>query len=138
MQLRGQFCEIFTYLLTLFFVLLRLLIPLLKTIPFDNGKEFTQHETMAKALDCETYFARPYRSSERGQNENANGLLHKYFPKTTEQVNVALKQIVEAVEAVDKLNSRLRRCLGFKIPYEVFEELTVVKIGNLRVYALMT
>lgn len=43
-----------------------------KTITFDNGKEFTQHESIAKELSCDTYFAKPYHSWERGQHENAN------------------------------------------------------------------
>ncbi|MCP4234646.1 MAG: IS30 family transposase [Aestuariibacter sp.] len=107
----------------------------IKTITFDNGKEFTLHEPIAEALDCETYFARPYHSWERGQNENANGLLRQYFPKTMELVDVAMKQVFEAV---DKLNSRPRKCLGFKTPYEVFEELTGVNIRNLMGYALIT
>jgi IS30 family transposase len=106
-----------------------------KTITFDNGKEFSLHEAIAKALGCDTYFARPYHSWERGQNENANGLLRQYFPKTRELVNVAMKQVFEAV---DKLNSRPRKCLGFKTPYEVFEELTGVNIRNLMGYALIT
>jgi IS30 family transposase len=109
--------------------------PFVKTITFDNGKEFTLHEPIAKALDCETYFAKPYHSWERGQNENANGLLRQYFPKTMELVDVAIKQVFEAV---DKLNSRPRKCLGFKTPYEVFEELTGVNIRNLMGYALIT
>ena len=106
-----------------------------ETITFDNGKEFSLHEAIAKALGCDTYFARPYHSWERGQNENANGLLRQYFPKSKELVNVAMKQVVEAV---DKLNSRPRKCLGFKTPYEVFEELTGVNIRNLMGYALIT
>ncbi len=81
-----------------------------ETITFDNGKEFSLHEAIAKALGCDTYFARPYHSWERGQNENANGLLRQYFPKSMELVNVAMKQVLEAV---DKLNSRPRKCLGF-------------------------
>jgi len=52
-----------------------------KTITFDNGKEFTLHETIAKTIDCATFFAKPYHSWERGQNENANGLLRQFFPK---------------------------------------------------------
>jgi IS30 family transposase len=52
------------------------------TLTFDNGKEFARHETLAKELNCHTYFAKPYHSWERGQNENANGLLRQYFPKT--------------------------------------------------------
>jgi transposase, IS30 family len=109
--------------------------PFVKTITFDNGKEFSLHEGIAEALGCNTYFAQPYHSWERGQNENANGLLRQYFPKAMELVNVAMKQVFEAV---DKLNSRPRKCLEFKTPYEVFEELTGVNIKNLMGYALIT
>ncbi len=105
-----------------------------ETITFDNGKEFSLHEAIAKALGCDTYFARPYHSWERGQNENANGLLRQYFPKSMELVNVAMKQVFEAV---DKLNSRPRKCLGSKTPYEVFEKLTGVNIKNIMGYALI-
>ena len=91
------------------------------------------HEAMAKALECDTYFARPYPSWERGQNENANGLLRQYFPKSKELFHVTMKQVFKAV---DKLNSRPRKCLEFKTPYEVFEELTGVNIRNLIGYAL--
>jgi IS30 family transposase len=51
------------------------------TITFDNGREFCKHLDIAKALNCETYFAKPYHSWERGLNENHNGLLRQYFPK---------------------------------------------------------
>jgi IS30 family transposase len=42
---------------------------------FDNGREFAKNAQIAQKLDCKTYFAKPYHSWERGQNENANGLL---------------------------------------------------------------
>ena len=106
-----------------------------KTITFDNGKEFTLHEKIATDLNCETFFAKPYHSWERGQNENANGLLRQYFPKTMELVDVSLKQVLEAV---DKLNNRPRKCLNFKTPYEVFENLTGVDVKKLTGYALIT
>ena len=106
-----------------------------ETITFDNGKEFTMHEAIAKALDCDTYFAKPYHSWERGQNENANGLLRQYFPKAMELIDVTMKQVLVAVE---KLNNRPRKCLGFKTPYEAFEEHTGLNIKNMTGYALMT
>jgi len=106
-----------------------------KTITFDNGKEFTLHESIAKALSCKTYFAKPYHSWERGQNENANGLLRQYFPKSMNLVDVTFRMVMEAV---DKLNSRPRKCLGFKTPYEVFEEATGLDMKNLPGYALTT
>lgn len=115
--------------------LLKPIEPFAKTITFDNGKEFTQHEVIAKLLGCDTYFAKPYHSWERGQNENANGLLRQYFPKTMELVDVTIKEVFTAV---DKLNSRPRKCLGYKTPYESFEEQTGIDIRKLAGYALMS
>ena len=51
------------------------------TITYDNGREFSGHEAIAQALDCQGFFARPSHSWERGLNENSNGLLRQYFPK---------------------------------------------------------
>uniref|UniRef100_UPI000E64EC9D IS30 family transposase n=1 Tax=Facilibium subflavum TaxID=2219058 RepID=UPI000E64EC9D len=87
------------------------------TITFDNGKEFATHEEIAKELDCSTYFAKPYHSWERGQNENANGLLRQYFPKGMQLNNVSLEAVTLAV---DRLNSRPRKCLGYKTPCKRF------------------
>jgi len=92
-----------------------------KTITFDNGKEFAKHIDIASSLDCDTYFAKPYHSWERGQNENANGLLRQYFPKGMAFTNIARKEVIDAVH---KLNSRPRKCLDYATPYEAFMELT--------------
>ncbi|VAW95297.1 Mobile element protein, partial [hydrothermal vent metagenome] len=105
------------------------------TITFDNGKEFAYHEEVAKTIQCETYFAKPYHSWERGQNENANGLLRQYFPKAMTLIDVTKKEVLEAVH---KLNSRPRKCLGFKTPYEAFEELTSINEKTLTGYAPMS
>lgn len=106
-----------------------------RTLTFDNGKEFALHGQVAKALECETYFAKPYHSWERGQNENANGLLRQYFPKTMGLLDVTARQVLEAVH---KLNNRPRKCLGFRTPYEVFRELSGVDAEKLLGYALIT
>lgn len=106
-----------------------------QTITFDNGKEFTGHEMIAEKLSCDTYFAKPYHSWERGQNENANGLLRQYFPKSMELIDVAAKAVIDAV---DKLNDRPRKCLNFKTPYEVFEEITGINVKQCWGHALMT
>jgi len=66
-------------------------------------------------------FAKPFHSWERGQNENANGLLRQYFPKSMKLHGVSIKHVFQAVH---KLNNRPRKCLGFKTPYEVFQQLT--------------
>jgi IS30 family transposase len=55
-----------------------------KTLTFDNGKEFAAHRLIASRLSTRVYFAHPYRSWERGTNENTNGLIRQYFPKGTD------------------------------------------------------
>ncbi|VAW73537.1 Mobile element protein [hydrothermal vent metagenome] len=87
------------------------------TLTADNGKEFSGHIEIAKTLDAEFYFAHPFSSWERGLNENTNGLLRQYFPKKCDFTTITQQQVQKAV---DKLNSRPRKCLGFKTPNEVF------------------
>ena len=88
-----------------------------KTLTFDNGKEFAEHEFIAKCLDAKVYFAHPYCSWERGLNENHNGLLRQYFPKKTNLLKVNQDEVNEAVY---RMNHRPRRCLGYRTPHEVF------------------
>ena len=92
------------------------------TMTFDNGKEFAEHETIAAELDADVYFAHPYHSWERGLNENSNGLLRQYFPKGMELVEVTQEQVQWAV---NRLNHRPRKVLGFRTPFEVFFGKTV-------------
>ena len=87
------------------------------TMTFDNGKEFAGHESMTKQLGMAVYFAHPYHSWERGLNENTNGLLRQYFPKGSCFEEVTEAQVQAAVE---RLNHRPRKILGFKTPFEVF------------------
>ncbi len=72
---------------------------------------------MAAELKVDIYFAHPYHSWERGLNENSNGLLRQYFPKGMELVDITEEQVQEAVE---RINYRPRKVLGFRTPHEVF------------------
>ncbi len=87
------------------------------TVTSDNGKEFSFHKDVSEALDCGFYFCHPYRSCEKGLNENTNGLLRQYFSKETDFTTITDKQIVEAQE---RLNHRPRKAFGYKTPFEVF------------------
>ena len=91
------------------------------TITFDNGREFSNHQKIVEKLGCQTYFATPYRSWERGANENANGLIRKYLPKGMSFRNLP-KHIINKI--MNRLNNRPRKCLGFKTPAEVFQKLS--------------
>jgi IS30 family transposase len=87
------------------------------TLTSDNGKEFAQHKDIAEALKADFYFARPYASWERGTNENMNGLIRQYFPKDRDLRTVTDEEIQFAME---RLNNRPRKCLGYRTPNEVF------------------
>jgi IS30 family transposase len=93
-----------------------------KTLTFDNGKEFAEHEFIASCLKAKVYFAKPYCSWQRGLNENTNGLLRQFFPKGRSLLNVTQAQVDEAVYL---LNHRPRKCLGYRTPHEVFYNLPV-------------
>jgi IS30 family transposase len=90
------------------------------TTTSDNGKEFSLHEKVSKALNCDFFFAKPYHSWERGLNEHTNGLVRQYLPKKTEFTKVT-KNELKTIE--NKINNRPRAILGFKTPTERFQEL---------------
>ena len=52
-----------------------------KTLTFDNSNEFAEHAYFNHQLECASYFARPFASSELGSNENLNGLLSQFVLK---------------------------------------------------------
>ena len=87
------------------------------TITSDNGKEFGNHEKIPKGLKCDFYFAHPYSSWERGTNENTNGLIRQYFPKSRDFRTITDSEIIHAMK---RLNNRPRKRLGFKTPNKVF------------------
>lgn len=88
-----------------------------KTLTLDNGVEFSDWERLEKRLGLSVYFAYPYHSWERGTNENTNGLLRQYFPKS---FDFNLITAPELAHVVRKLNSRPRKRLSFKNPRQVF------------------
>lgn len=88
-----------------------------RTITVDNGKEFARHSDLACVTGAEVYFAHPYHSWERGLNEHTNGLLRQYFPKKLPLDKITPRQLARAVE---KLNNRPRKALGYLTPREAF------------------
>ena len=89
----------------------------INTITYDNGLEFSEHQNIAQTLSANIYFAHPYSSWERGLNENTNGLIRQYLPKSQPLNNVTQKELNYIM---DQLNHRPRKTLGFKTPYELF------------------
>jgi transposase, IS30 family len=96
------------------------------TITADNGGEFSCHKIVSDLLDADFYFAHPYKSWERGLNENTNGLIRQYFPKKTDFEKVNYDRILRVA---CNINDRPRKTLGYRTPREVFFESSVALQG---------
>ena len=98
-----------------------------KTLTRDRGSENLGYEKLQTELNIDIYFAHAYSSWERGSNENLNGLIRRYLPKKTDFQTISDEEI-HLIEHL--LNSRPRKRLGWKTPYEVFFELTGVALQH--------
>lgn len=88
-----------------------------KTITSDNGTEFHQYQIIENECGTTFYFANPYHSWERGSNENVNGLIRQYLPKTESMANLTQQQC-DAIAL--KLNTRPRKRHNYKTPEEIY------------------
>lgn len=95
--------------------------PLLHTVTSDNGKEFADHQQIASKLKLDFFFAKPYRSWERGSNENLNGLVRQYIPKQTD-FDTLSDEFIQHVQ--DQINNRPRKRFNFDTPINEFKRLT--------------
>lgn len=88
-----------------------------KTGTTDRGKEFACCTAIQEQLGLTLYFADAYSAWQRGSNENANGLLREFYPKKTD---LALVQQEDLTYNLFLINSRPRKCLGWKSPIQIF------------------
>lgn len=89
-----------------------------KTITADNGTEFERLSELEEH-GTKVYFAHPYSSWERGQNERHNRLFRRYIPKGTSFDIYSTDQILNYA---DEMNALPRRQLGYCTPEEHFEQ----------------
>ena len=88
-----------------------------KTITVDNGAEFADF-AQCESWGTEVFFAHPYTSWERPQNERHNGLFRAFVPKGASMQNYSAEYILSAA---DELNARPRKKLGYATPEELFD-----------------
>lgn len=89
-----------------------------RTITADNGSEFERLSELEK-YGVGIYFAHPYSSWERAQNERHNRLFRRYIPKGVSIDKYSAEQILSFA---DEMNSMPRKSLGYYTPEDLFEE----------------
>ncbi|WP_246354701.1 IS30 family transposase [Nocardioides ungokensis] len=92
---------------------------LTRTLTWDQGHEMSEHAKFTQATGVEVYFCDPKSPWQRGSNENTNGLLRQYLPRTLD-----FRTLTQAdFDAIaDELNGRPRQTLGFKTPSQALAE----------------
>ncbi|NMA75316.1 MAG: IS30 family transposase [Bacteroidales bacterium] len=95
---------------------------LFKSITFDCGKEFSDWKTISNNHDISIYFADPGTPSQRGLNENSNGLLRKDGLHKKMDFNEVSEMFIQSV--AHRRNNIPRKSLNYLTPIEKL--LTVV------------
>ena len=90
-----------------------------KSITCDRGKEFAGWKKIEDKLHTNIYFADPYCAWQKGTNENSNGLLREFYPKSMDLSKTNEKEVKYVLEL---LNNRPRKCIKYRTPNEFFYE----------------
>ncbi|WP_332745181.1 IS30 family transposase [Hydrogenophaga sp.] len=86
---------------------------LMRTLTWDRGTELAQHKAFTVATDVQVYFCDPRSPWQRGSNENTNGLLRQYLPRSADLSAFSQRQLNVIAT---KLNTRPRKTLGYITP----------------------
>jgi transposase, IS30 family len=87
-----------------------------RSVTWDQGKEMAEHVQLTIDTGVKVYFCDPKSPWQRGSNENTNGLLRQYLPKSADLSQASQREL----DAIAKsLNTRPRETLGWMTPSAV-------------------
>jgi IS30 family transposase len=88
-----------------------------RTVTFDQGTEFADYRHLEQQVKCKVYYCETHSPWQKGSNENMNGRIRRYLPRSTDIACITQQDLDQLA---NKLNHCPRKCIGFKTPNELF------------------